>query len=187
MKSTIFTKNFVLRILVLLLISIIVGFGVYSWNAKSLTGNALPMPLGFGVAVVLSGSMEPSLSVDDVIIVRPTGDYEVGDVVVFQNGRSLTVHEIISIDGELVTTKGSANNTPDEPIQYDYIKGEVVAVIPAVGVIVSIAKSPLVTVLLLAVAVLLLILSYRKEREEDDKELDSIKEEIRKLKEQKKD
>ena len=89
------------------------------------------------------------------------------------------MHEIISIDGELVTTKGSANNTPDEPIKYDYIKGEVVAVIPAVGVIVSIAKSPLVTVLLLAVAVLLLILSYRKEREEDDKELDSIKEEIR--------
>ena len=44
------------------------GINVYLWNASSLAGNAMPMPFGFGMAVVLSGSMEPVLSVNDLLL-----------------------------------------------------------------------------------------------------------------------
>lgn len=52
------------------------------WRRLALAGNQVPMPFGMGVAVVLSGSMESELITNDVIIVRETNDYAVGDVVV---------------------------------------------------------------------------------------------------------
>ncbi len=183
MKQKSFTKkHLILRSILLVLISLILGFGVYSWNAKSLTGNVMPMPFGVGVAVVLSGSMEPELSVDDVIVVKASVDYAVGDTVVYQDGRSLVVHKIVEMDGDIITTQGTANNAPDEPIGLSAIKGKVVFAIPSLGVVVTALKSPIATVLLLGAAVWLLILSYRRERENDEKELDKIREEIERLK-----
>ena len=175
-------KRLILRGALVLLISVVLGFGFYSWNAATLAGNAMPMPFGTGVAVVLSGSMEPKLSVDDVVFVKATNDYEVGDVVVFQDGRSLVVHEIIEREENFVTTKGTANNTADAPIDVKYIKGEVVWSVPYVGAVIKIIKSPAFTVLILAAAVYLLVKSYKNERSEEEKALDEIRRQIEELK-----
>jgi signal peptidase len=153
----------------MLLISVVLGFGVYSWNAATLSGNVMPMPFGTGVAVVLSGSMEPELSIDDLVLVRQTNDYKLDDIVVFQDGRTLVVHKIIKVDGNMVTTKGTANNTEDSPIDVKYIKGEVVWSFPYIGAVVTLIKSPVVTVAMLAASVYLLIKSYKNERCEEDK------------------
>lgn len=183
MKQKTFTKtHMVLRSVLLVVISLILGFGIYSWNAKSLTGNVMPMPFGVGMAVVLSGSMEPELSVDDVIVVMASSEYEVGDNVVYQDGRSLVVHKIVEKDGDTVTTKGTANNASDEPIDVSAIKGKVVGVLPSFGGVVTAVKSPIATVLLLGASVWLLILSYRREQESDAEKLDRIREEIERLK-----
>ncbi len=181
-QKTLTKKQMVLRSILLVLISLILGFGLYSWNAKSLTGNVMPMPFGVGVAVVLSGSMEPELSVDDVIVVKASADYAVGDTVVYQDGRFLVVHKIVEKDGTVVITQGTANNTADEPIDISAIKGKVVGVLAGFGTVVSVIKSPIVTFLLLGIAVFLLILSYRREREEDEEKLNQIREEIERLK-----
>lgn len=183
MKQKTFTKiHLVLRSFLLVLISLVLGLGIYSWNAKSLTGNVMPMPFGVGMAVVLSGSMEPELSVDDVIVVMASSEYEVGDNVVYQDGRSLVVHKIVEKDGDTVTTKGTANNASDEPIDVSAIKGKVVGVLPSFGGVVTALKSPIATVLLLGAAVWLLILSYRREHESDEEKLDRIRAEIERLK-----
>ena len=58
----------ILRITVLVLVSAVLGVNLYTWNARSLLGNALPMPFGYGAAVVLTGSMEPTIMTDDLII-----------------------------------------------------------------------------------------------------------------------
>ena len=183
MKEKAFTKKHrILRSVLLTAISLILGFGIYSWNARSLTGNAMPMPFGFGMAVVLSGSMEPELSVDDVIVVRAAKDYEVGDLVVYQDAHTLVVHKIVEKDGDTVVTKGTANTSADDPIDLSVIKGKVIGVLPAFGTFVTAIKSPLATFTLLGAAVLLLILSYRRERESDEEQLNKIREEIEKLK-----
>ena len=173
-----------LRLAFLLLIGLILGVNIYSWNARRLTGNALPMPFGVGAAVVLSGSMEPSISVDDLIVVREAEAYEVGDVVVYQTGRVPVVHRIVAMDGETVTTRGDANNAEDAPIELSQIKGTVIAAIPYVGTAVRLLKTPAVTVLLIIAAVLTVELPYVKEKEQKQEELDRIKEEIRRLKEE---
>jgi len=181
-------KNIILRNLLLVLISLLIGFGIYSWNAKSLTGDAMPMPLGFGIGMVMSGSMEPDLSIDDLIFVVPRDDYNVNDVVVFQDGYDLVVHEVIEKDGDMVVTKGKANNSDDGPLNIKYIKGKVVFSLPGFGAAVSVVRSPAVTGIILVLAILLLVRSYRKEdkeiadRENDD--LARIKEEIELLRSQ---
>ena len=174
----------VLRIVALGCVGVFLGFNIYLWNAQSLTGNALPMPFGFGTAVVLSGSMEPELSVDDLIFVRESGSYAVGDVVVYQSGSMLVVHRIISLEGDKVVTQGDANNAPDSEISLSAIKGRVIGRVKNAGGAVRLMKSPVVSIGLLAGAVVLLERSYRKEKQQGDAKLEKIKEEIRQLKAQ---
>ena len=172
------------RRLILVILGLLLGVNVYLANARTLTRNQLPMPFGIGMAVVLSGSMEPVLHVDDLIIVRKAEEFTVGDLVVYQSEQELIVHRIVSIDGETVITKGDANDTEDEPISTDEIQGKVVRRIPAMGKIVGILRSPIGILVILALAFALIELSFRKKKKADGVELDAIKEEIRKLKEQ---
>lgn len=172
------------RRLLLIVLGLIIGVNMYLANARGLTGNQMPMPFGTGCAVVLSGSMEPELSVDDLIIVREANTYEVNDVVVYQNGFELIVHRIINIDGDTITTKGDANNVEDTPTDISAIKGRVVASIPKIGLIAQVLKTPLAILLLGVLAFVLMEVSFRKEKEADSKNLDAIKEEIRMLKAQ---
>lgn len=172
----------VLRIVALSCVGIFLGCNIYLWNAQSLTGNALPMPFGVGVAVVLSGSMEPELSVDDVIFVRQQDSYAEGDVVVFQSGGSVVVHRIVKLDGETVVTKGDANNTNDAEMNVSAIKGIVTGHVDGLGALVRLLKSPMVSIGLLAGAVFLMERSYRKDKQKGDDEMDAIKAEIRRLK-----
>lgn len=173
-----------LRTLFLIAVSLVLGINIYNWNAKSLTGNVLPMPFGYGGAVVLSGSMEPTIMTDELIIVKAEDSYAEDDIVVYQSGRVLVVHRIMEIDGETVTTRGDANNVDDAPVSLDHIKGRVIAHIPHMGALVRALKSPVATIILIAAAVLTVELPYRKEKEKKDEELERIKEEIRRLKEE---
>ena len=173
-----------LRGIFLVAVSIVLGINIYSWNAKSLAGNVLPMPFGYGGAVVLSGSMEPTIGIDELILVKAEDSYKVDDIVVYQTGHMLVVHRIVAMDGETVTTRGDANNTDDGAVPLTHVKGKVIAHIPHIGKIVKLLKTPAATILLLAGAFLSVEMPFRKEKEKKNEELERIKAEIRKLKEE---
>lgn len=186
----------ILRITLLVLVALIVGLNVYTLNASRLTGDMVPMPLGVGATVVLSGSMEPTLSTGDLLIIAKQDSYQVDDVVVFQANRMAVVHRIVELyekpvqgeDGEeiqqMAITQGDANNTPDDPIQVSQIKGTVVFRLPIVGYLINMIKTPIGTILILALAIFLLESSFHKEREKDQDKLEAIRREIEKLKQQ---
>ena len=176
------TRQLVIRRIVLVIVSLAIGLGIYSWNAESLTGNKMPMPLGFGIGMVLTGSMEPEICPNDLIFVVASDEYREGDNVVFQDGYMLVVHRIRSIDGDTVVTYGIANNGDDPPMDISNIKGKVAFSIPRVGTVVTLLKSPLATAVIIALAALLLIRSYRKDEEENLDALDEIKKQIEQLK-----
>ena len=176
----------IVRTALLVLAALIIGVNVYSINASRLAGNTVPMPFGVGAAVVLSGSMEPELSIGDLIIVAERENYEVEDVVVYQDGRMAVTHRIVSISEDEVVTRGDANNIDDDPITPDQIKGEVVLAIPLIGYAVNIIKTPLGTLCILLLAVFLLERSFSLEKAKDIDELDAIKAEIEKLKQEQK-
>ncbi|MGI0024444.1 MAG: signal peptidase I, partial [Nitrososphaera sp.] len=124
--------------------------------------------------VVSSGSMEPVLKVNDVLIVRDGGsfnDLRVGDIIVFNRpdgGDRVIVHRIIEIlegrDGDrIIRTKGDANPSPipgtDFPItKEDYI-GRVVYVIAGIGVVTKIISPPVNYII---IAIILAILFFNR-------------------------
>lgn len=174
----------ILRVAVLVLCGGILGLNLYTANASKLVGNKLPMPFGYGWAVVLSGSMEPAISVGDLIVVSENRPYTVDDTVVYQQGGMLVVHRVTAIDGEMITTKGDANNTADQPINANAVKGTVIAVVPKVGTLVNFIKTPTGTIALVAAAVAMVELPYRREKQRDDEERQKIIDEINRLKNQ---
>ena len=181
-----FRKKTVLRYLVFSFIGIVLGLFVYAQNAQGILRDKMPMPFGYGMSVVLSGSMEDRLSVDDLVMIKATDTYQVDDIVLYQEGDSLVIHRIIEIDGDTVTTKGDANNVADEPINKSQIKGVLVYDIAGLGAVVNLLKQPVSVFILLAAALLLTELSYRKEKDKDTEELDEIKKMIEELKKDKK-
>ena len=177
----------VLRSCGLILTGIIFGINVYLWNARTLAGNSLPMPFGIGAAVVLSGSMEPTLRVNDVIFFRETETFEEGDIVVFQDRGKHVVHRVIALQEDQMVTKGDANNAADEPVLLENVRGTVVFSIPAVGGVIRVLKTPVGTICLLALLVFLLEFPHYQERKKGQEDLEKIKEEIRKLRTEQED
>lgn len=176
----------VVRTLLLIVVAAVVGFGVYSVNAERVTGNALPMPFGFGSAVVLSGSMEPTLSVGDLLLVIPREQYEVGQIVVYQDGQTLVVHRIMRIDGESAVTQGDDNTGEDEPILLTQIKGKVVFSIPLVGHLVRFIKTPIGIMVVMGLAIFLMERSFRREKDSKQEQLQQLRAEIEQLKNEQK-
>ena len=176
------TTRTVIRVTLLVLVALIIGSNIYALNASRLVGEQVPMPFGVGIAVVLSGSMEPTLSVGDLLFITEQDEYFLDDVVVFQDSGMTVTHRIIEFTEEGVITCGDANNTPDSPLSPDRIKGKVAFSIPLVGYLVNVIKTPLGTLLILALAVFLMERSFHAEKEKDDEKLKLIKEEIEKLK-----
>ncbi|QGU08459.1 Signal peptidase I W [Corynebacterium occultum] len=127
----------------------------YLWTG--LCGGILSLVLGMAVLVigvpavvggmpvtVLSGSMEPSYSPGDLVVIRPTpaDEVQVGQVLTYQlrsDDPTLVTHRVLSrsmsTNGELTfITQGDANDTPDEqPVKAVQVVGSVWYTIPWLG------------------------------------------------------
>lgn len=97
---------------------------------------------------VMTGSMEPNIHVNDIVIIRKITPDEIneGDIISFVIEEETITHRIIKIEknenGEtLYTTKGDANNIADDTkITFENITGKYIGKIPKIGVILSIFK-----------------------------------------------
>ena len=154
------------------LLVLVVVFNVVSAIKRKSTGRSCETVLGLGTAVVISGSMEDTISINDMVVIFKTNDYEIGDVITFQGNTRPVTHRIIEkrIENgqEYFVTQGDANNTPDAEIPKSLIVGEVIAVIPAVGSVQTFLSQPIgfLTITLLAGAIILVPEWIRSRKEE---------------------
>lgn len=87
---------------------------------------------------VMSGSMSPTIEVDDYIVIEKTNQYEVGDIVSYYYGDDdVVTHRIVDIEGDAIITKGDANNSIDTPISENQIIGEFASKAPFIGFIIE--------------------------------------------------
>ena len=166
------------------LLAVLAGGALYAANAQQLARDAAPMPFGWGLSVVMSGSMEPALNVGDLLIVHEQSSYNVGDVVVFQSGTMAVVHRIVDVDqaAGTVTTKGDANNAPDDPMESRELRGAVALSIPAVGNLLLAVKTPFGIVICVALALVLVEASLRRDQREDNNANQALAAQIEQLK-----
>jgi len=128
------------------LLALILVFNLLSIGSRYLTGNTYANVFGISTAVVISGSMEPAISVNDMVVIQEKDNYTEQDVIsyVSQNGNLIT-HRIVEVTDEGFVTRGDANNTVDieVPVSMDKVVGKVVCVIPKVGLFMEYLKTPL--------------------------------------------
>jgi signal peptidase I len=139
--------------------------------------------------VVSSGSMVPTLNINDVLIVKDGGggngsadsfnSLKVGDIIVFHRPTGqdrVIVHRVAEIynnfEGErIIRTKGDANPSSipgvDYPIRSQQYIGKVAYVIPGIGLLTKIISPPVNYVI---IVVILAILFFNKMGRKKDTE-----------------
>ena len=136
---------------------LILCMNLYMILQKNVKGEINPTIFWYSGAVVLSGSMEPEIQVNDCVIVKKADEYRTGDIIMFQNEGNLVTHRIVKITEEGYITKGDANNTEDEGITgFEAVEGKVVMNIPKVGMILGFLQTPMGMCSLVLIALVIL-------------------------------
>jgi signal peptidase I len=114
----------------------------------------------YPIVIVGSGSMQPTLSVGDVLVIVPFGDVQVGDIVYIRVGAGSYLHRVVELvstpdGGKGVITKGDANRATDQSMQglsyseLSDVKGRALSVagllvvVPKIGVLIMQARGVL--------------------------------------------
>lgn len=112
--------------------------------------NYIPGIGNYKLMSVLSGSMKPTFSPGDAIIVKniDTETLKAGDVISFYSGEYLTTHrvkEVIKSNSQLqFKTQGDNNNVADlETVNANKIVGKYIFHIPLIGFILTYMKGPI--------------------------------------------
>jgi signal peptidase len=136
---------------ILLVVVVAIALFIASWNILRIA-----LATDIPTAVVKSRSMYPTLDVGDMVIVKGSRDYMVGEIIVFRYGGETVIHRIFNITGGGIATKGDANERPDPwIISYDDIYGKAIAVIPRIGYI-ALVLTNLPTLLILMALIMII-------------------------------
>lgn len=103
--------------------------------------------------VVQSGSMQPTISVGSLVVVKKDDNYANGDIITFFGSKvktippqGLTTHRIVEVKkialGEEYVTRGDANNATDSSkVRKEQIVGKVIFTIPLLGYPIAFTKT----------------------------------------------
>lgn len=123
--------------------------------------------IGYRVFTVISGSMEPTYSVGDLIYVKneKPQNITVGDPITFVLNEDLVVatHRVVRIDAEnqYFYTKGDANEMEDSsPVHFNNVVGVPVFSIPYLGYVSDYIQNPPGMYIAIAAGAVLVILVF---------------------------
>lgn len=128
------------KIIIVLLLCVLLAIGIFN-IVQIAGGQEMPMLFGYGKAVVVTGSMEPEIMPNDMVVFRAQDEYEVGDIVIYKANSYIT-HRVIEVTENGYITQGDANNVTDEEIAAGQVIGKVALIIPRIGNAVEFLKSP---------------------------------------------
>lgn len=144
-------------LLLFVLIIVLCLASIYFVNATT-NKSTFPDVFGYAPIIVISGSMEPTIKVNDIVIVKKTHYSELnpGDIIVyFDKLRNMTIiHRLIEIKNGKAVTKGDANFAADIPFSVTQIYGKQVLIIPYLGQVIEYLKTHIfITYLCIAVLI----------------------------------
>ena len=136
-------KNIISGIITTIVYFIVIPLLVYNISLivqSILNPKETPSFLGIKTYVIVSGSMEPTIHIGDVVVAKNVKDNElqVGDIICFRHGQTVITHrisEVIEENNEIeYKTKGDNNNVEDSSkVTQKSIEGKVVKIIPYIG------------------------------------------------------
>lgn len=152
-------KNIFIKIIWIILF-ILVAFNIYNFVSINILHKDLATVNGYALLEVVSGSMEPTIHVGDIIIINTNDqEYKKDDIITFYdvNG-SFVTHRLLEINDEVMVTKGDANDSKDEEMNVDNIVGKMVFRLNGAGKIMASLKNPFVMLLIMIIGIVLCLL-----------------------------
>ena len=113
---------------------------------------------GHTIFQVITGSMEDTIKIKDIVIVKLTKDIKENDIITYKSGEDFVTHRVIKKTNEEIITKGDANNSEDKPITSNDVVGKVIFIFSNVAVWINVLKTPqvIIAVLITIIAIWLL-------------------------------
>ena len=138
------------------------------WAANRIAQGEL-VRSGFFSALVGSGSMEPTISTMDMLVVMGSDSYQEGDVITYISPQgSLVTHRLIEIAGSEFVAQGDANNIPDAPFDRQRVVGKVVFTLHGTGAALAALSTPKGGGLALCMVILIWLIGHIGKRDEGD-------------------
>lgn len=124
--------------------------------------------LDYELKTVVSGSMEPEISVGSLVIITPEDNLRVGDVITFQKRDALITHRIVAKTNGGFITAGDANDAPDkDSVDKKRVLGKVFFVIPLVGYFIEFIQTPLGFTVFIFIGLLIILIEEILETDEN--------------------
>ena len=162
-------SNILIIILVVILLSVLV-LNVRTLRSVDRIKSGEVINSGFASAIIGSGSMEPGISVNDLLLIRGRTDYKTGDIITYVSHHGgLVTHRIKEVLESGYITQGDANNIPDEEISRQRVMGAVIMVLPVAGGVIDGLLSP-VGIFIVVCAFLFVWLIRRIRRDQNEVE-----------------
>jgi signal peptidase len=131
-------------------------------------GNGL---FGYKGYIVTSGSMEPTFSPGDYIIVKQEdfSSLNEGDVITFTEDGTIVTHRVNTIAESGVETQGDANGATDAAlVMADVYVGTLQGIIPAFGQVILFMQKPFIfPVLVFLMGAYVIFIYYKSDDEEE--------------------
>jgi len=163
---SIFTKSIMSALIAVLLVTLFLNVSTLMSIEKINCGQFVKS--GYFCAIISSGSMEPAVSINDLLFINGCEFYQPEDIVTYvSRSGSLITHRIKEVTDRGYITQGDANNIPDEIVFAQSVLGKTVFVLPGVGGIIDGILSP-VGIVLLAIILLVLCLIQRINEEQNE-------------------
>ena len=165
------------------IIAIILIYNIILIIISSINGKDFSI-LGYKAYIVNTNSMEPTIEVGDIVIIKKVKAEKLnqGDVITFAQEGEVITHRITKIETEekstQYVTKGDNNNTEDTlKIKYEDIIGKEILTIPQLGKVMQLLDSKII---LLIIILIILICAFvkiqKKEKLENRREKKKIEE-----------
>ncbi len=164
----------ILKILFWITLTIIAFYSVFMISQKLIWKDKTPNLLGYKNFIELTGSMEPTLNVGDIIITKETKEIKENDIISFREKNSVITHRVFEIykenGKEYYITKGDANSDTDsELLDKENIEGKYCFKIPFIGKIILFFQKPVGLIILFAIFLTTLIISSIEPKKKETK------------------
>ena len=171
--------KWIVNVLTFILLAILVLI-IYGKAVMTFGDSKYPNFFGYTILQIESGSMEPTISTSDVILVRlDNNNVQKDDIISYISNDAIITHRVVFVDDNKFTCKGDANNTIDSTITKDMIIGEVVKVFPKLGIWKKVFSEPKIILVLFVTLVLFdIALSRNTSNKKEDKKEENKEEEI---------
>lgn len=192
-SSKIARKNAINKIIkkivcTLLIIVAIINLVLLYYNFK---GEESPNVFGLYFFNIVSGSMKPTLQVNDIIITKQAkaNDYQKGDIITFKQNNKVISHRIVQVintkQSKVFVTKGDNNKIEDSDyVSPEQIYGKVIFHIPKIGKIVEYIQNKAGFARVILIVIIVFVLICLRDDKKNKRKMIRKKYEIKKIRDE---